>query len=75
MVAPIAVWAISCEPALWKEGDFLRAYNANIMAAVESVLEASPVAVAVRRVNGKPGEGARGEEEVERDRQRPPRSC
>ena len=49
-MADFAHWAISCEPALWKEGDFLRAYNANIMAAVESVLEASPVAVAVREL-------------------------
>jgi hypothetical protein len=46
-MADFAHWAIACEPALWKDGDFLRAYNANIMAAVESVLEASPVAVAV----------------------------
>ena len=49
-MADFAHWAIACEPALWKEGDFLRAYNANIMAAVESVLEASPVAVAVREL-------------------------
>ncbi len=49
-MADFAHWAIACEPALWKEGDFLRAYNANILAAVESVLEASPVAVAVREL-------------------------
>ena len=49
-MADFAHWAISCEPALWKDGDFLRAYNANILAAVESVLEASPVAVAVREL-------------------------
>lgn len=47
-MADFAHWAIACEPALWKEGDFLRAYNANILAAIESVLEASQVAVAVR---------------------------
>ena len=49
-MADFAHWVIACEPALWKEGDFLRAYNANILAAVESVLEASPVAVAVREL-------------------------
>jgi DNA polymerase I-like protein with 3'-5' exonuclease and polymerase domains len=47
-MADFAKWAIACEPALWKQGEFLRAYRANIQGAVESVLEASPVAVAVR---------------------------
>jgi hypothetical protein len=49
-MADFAHWAIACEPALWKDGDFLAAYNANILGAVESVLEASPVAVAVREM-------------------------
>ena len=49
-MADFAHWAIACEPALWKDGDFLRAYNANILSAIESVLEASPVAVAVREL-------------------------
>jgi hypothetical protein len=47
-MADFAKWVIACEPALWKAGEFLRAYRANIQGAVESVLEASPVAVAVR---------------------------
>ncbi|MBV8441928.1 MAG: hypothetical protein JO312_15430, partial [Hyphomicrobiales bacterium] len=49
-MADFAKWAMACEPALWKEGDFLRAYAANILGAVESVLEASPVAGAVRNL-------------------------
>jgi DNA polymerase I-like protein with 3'-5' exonuclease and polymerase domains len=47
-MADFAKWSIACEPALWGAGEFLRAYRANIQGAVESVLEASPVAVAVR---------------------------
>jgi hypothetical protein len=47
-MADFAKWAMACEPALWPEGEFLRVYRANIQGAVESVLEASPVAVAVR---------------------------
>jgi hypothetical protein len=49
-MADFAHWVIACEPALWKEGAFLNAYNTNILGAVESVLEASPVAVAVREM-------------------------
>jgi hypothetical protein len=47
-MADFAKWAIACEPALWKPGEFLLVYRANIQGTVESVLEASPVAVAVR---------------------------
>ena len=49
-MADFAHWAIACEPALWEDGAFLNAYNANIIGAVESVLEASSVAVAVREL-------------------------
>jgi hypothetical protein len=49
-MADFAHWAIACEPALWGDGAFLRAYTANILGAIESVLEASPVAVAVREL-------------------------
>jgi hypothetical protein len=49
-MADFAHWAIACEPALWREGAFLDAYRTNILGAVESVLEASPVAVAVRQL-------------------------
>jgi hypothetical protein len=47
-MADFAQWATACEPALWKPGAFQKAYNSNILNAVESVLEANPVAVAVR---------------------------
>jgi hypothetical protein len=47
-MADFAQWATACEPALWKPGAFQNAYNSNILNAVESVLEANPVAVAVR---------------------------
>ena len=49
-----------------------RAYNANILGAVESVLEASPVAVAVRKLMADLAKALQGE--VERDRRRPSRS-
>ena len=49
-MADFAHWVIACEPALWPQDTFINAYNANILAAVESVLEASPVAVAVRQL-------------------------
>ena len=49
-MADFAHWVIACEPALWPQNTFINAYNANILAAVESVLEASPVAVAVRKL-------------------------
>jgi hypothetical protein len=47
-MADFAHWAIACEQALWEDGAFLRAYHANISAAVESIIEANPVALAVR---------------------------
>jgi hypothetical protein len=47
-LADFAHWAIACEPALWKDGTFGDAYDANVSGMVERVLEASPVAVAVR---------------------------
>ncbi|HEY4808727.1 MAG TPA: hypothetical protein VIH81_13440 [Roseiarcus sp.] len=54
-MADFAQWAIACEPALGKDGDFLRAYHANIEAAVENVIEANPVSLAARRhMEGRP---------------------
>jgi hypothetical protein len=47
-MADFAHWSVACEPALWEPGTFMAAYDANILGAVESVLEASPVAVALR---------------------------
>jgi hypothetical protein len=49
-MADFAHWGIACEPALWKSGAFMRAYDANIRGAVESVLEAIPAAAAVRKL-------------------------
>ena len=44
-MADFAHWVIACEAALWKDGDFLRAYNANILSAIEKACtEVSPVA-------------------------------
>ena len=39
---------MACETALGKEGDFMRAYDANLDEIVEKVLEADHVATAVR---------------------------
>jgi hypothetical protein len=52
-MADFAHWALACEPALWKPGTFMKAYDANIRDAIESVLEASPVAGAVRKLMAK----------------------
>jgi hypothetical protein len=49
-MADFAHWAIACETALWREGAFIAAYNANILGAVETVIEASPVSLAVRKL-------------------------
>ena len=49
-MADFAHWVIACESALWESGAFLNGYNANIIGAIESVLEASSVAVAVREL-------------------------
>jgi hypothetical protein len=62
-MADFAHWAIACESALWESGAFLTAYNANILAAVESVLEASPVAVAVRKLMEPVAKTLKGEKE------------
>ena len=62
-MADFAHWAIACESALWENGAFLTAYNANILAAVESVLEASPVAVAVRKLMEPVAKTLKGEKE------------
>jgi hypothetical protein len=47
-MADFALWVTACEPALWKQGTFSRAYDVNRADAVESVIEADPVAAAVR---------------------------
>lgn len=47
-MADFAVWATACETALWPAGTFWSAYCENRNEAVESVLDADPVAAAVR---------------------------
>jgi hypothetical protein len=47
-MADFALWATACETALWPEGTFWSAYCGNRDKAVEDVIEANPVAAAVR---------------------------
>jgi hypothetical protein len=47
-MADFAKWATACEPALWKSGTFIAAYDANRMEAIETVIEADPVATGLR---------------------------
>jgi hypothetical protein len=47
-MADFALWATACEPALWDDGTFISAYDGNLADAVTGVIEAEPVANAVR---------------------------
>ena len=47
-MADFALWAAACETALWPSGTFWSAYCSNRDEAVEGVIEADPVAAAVR---------------------------
>jgi hypothetical protein len=47
-MADFALWATACETAFWPAGTFARAYAANRRAAIESIVEADPVAACVR---------------------------
>ena len=47
-MADFALWATACETAIWPAGTFWSAYCSNRDAAVEGVIEADPVATAVR---------------------------
>jgi hypothetical protein len=47
-MADFALWATACETALWPAGTFWSAYCGNLGEAVESVIDADPVAGAVR---------------------------
>ena len=49
-MADFATWATACEPALWPAGTFWSAYCGNRDEAVEGVIDADPVAAAVRAV-------------------------
>src|SRR5690606_521847 len=47
-MADFALWATACEAALWPAGTFWSAYCGNRDEAVEGVIEADPIAAAVR---------------------------
>jgi hypothetical protein len=47
-MADFALWASACETAIWPAGTFWSAYCGNRDEAVENVIEADPVAAAVR---------------------------
>jgi hypothetical protein len=49
-MADFALWTSACEPALWPAGTFARAYAANRRAAIESIIEADPIANCVRAI-------------------------
>jgi hypothetical protein len=49
-MADFALWATACETALWPAGTFWSAYCANRDDAVEGVIDADPVSIAVRAV-------------------------
>ena len=49
-MADFALWATACETALWPAGTFWSAYCGNRDEAVEGVIEADPVATAVRAI-------------------------
>ena len=49
-MADFALWATACETALWPAGTFWSAYCGNRDEAVEGVIDADPVAAAVRTV-------------------------
>ena len=47
-MADFALWATACETALWSTGTFWSAYCGNLDKAVEGVIDADPIAAAVR---------------------------
>ena len=49
-MADFTLWATACEPAFWPNGTFVRAYAANRRAAIESIIEADPMANCVRAI-------------------------
>ena len=49
-MADFALWAAACEPALWPAGTFARVYTSNRRAAIESIIDADPVAALVRDI-------------------------
>jgi hypothetical protein len=51
-MADFALWAAACETALWPARTFARAYAVNRRAAIESIIEADPLATCVRTIMG-----------------------
>src|SRR5262245_65961453 len=49
-MADFALWAAACETARWPAGIFARAYAANRRVAIESIMEADPIATCVRSI-------------------------
>jgi hypothetical protein len=49
-MADFALWAAACETALWPAGTFASAYSANRRAAIESIMEADPIATCLRSI-------------------------
>jgi hypothetical protein len=49
-MADFALWATACETAWWPAGTFKNAYWVNRRSAVESIIEADPVAQCVREL-------------------------
>lgn len=49
-MADFALWATACETALWPAGTFWLAYCGNRDEAVEGVIDADPIATAVRAI-------------------------
>jgi hypothetical protein len=47
-MADFALWAVACETAFWEAGTFWEAYSVNMLDAVNTVLDADPVAMAIR---------------------------
>jgi hypothetical protein len=47
-MADFALWATACETAFWPNGNFTQVYAANRRAAIESIIEADPLATWVR---------------------------
>jgi hypothetical protein len=47
-MADFALWATDCETTFWPPGTFARVYAANRRAAIESIIEADPLATCVR---------------------------
>ena len=47
-MADFALWATACETALWSTGTFMDAYTINRDEAIDGVIDADPIAAAVR---------------------------